>query len=254
MKRMTGILCCGVAAALLILAAGCGPNTVDECLNAGAAYGANGDWKKALKMAERAESLSENSVPALVLRAIAHEKLGERDLALDAARQAATLNPESFVAQYTLGRLYAADPTRYSDALAPLTRAAKLRNFRDRNTLILLANTTAALRSPSAGNWLNFLVRVAPEIGSDPAYRNLLGIVLTRARKLDSARQEFTQAYQQDRSNPMVVYNIGVFFDRYAANPRAGRQFYQAFLRLAGDDPQYADLKSRVSAQLTQMR
>ena len=254
MKRMTGILCCGAAAALLFLAAGCGPGTVDECLNAGAAYGANGDWKKALKMAERAESLSENSVPALVLRAIAHEQLGERDLALDAARQAASLNPESFAAQYTLGRLYAADSTRYSDALAPLTRAAKLRNFRDRNTLVLLSNTTAALRSPSAGNWLNFLVRVAPETGNDPAYRNLLGIVRTRARKLDLAKEEFTRAYQLDRSNPTVVCNIGVFFDRYASNPRAGAQFYRAFLRLAGEDPRYADLKSRVSARLAQLR
>lgn len=254
MKHMTGLLCGAAAAALLFLAVGCGPDTVDECLNAGAAYGAKGDWKKALKMAERAESLAENNVPALVLRAIAHEQLGERDLALDAARQAAALNPENFAAQYTLGRLYAADPTRYSDALAPLTRAAKLRNFRDKNTLVLLSNTTAALRSPSAGNWLNFLLRVAPETGNDPAYRNLLGIVRTHARKFDLARQEFTRAYQLDRSNPLVVYNIGVFFDRYASNPRAGAQFYNAFLRLAGEDARYAEMKKQVSARLAQLR
>ena len=88
MRKVTGILCGCAAIALLFLAVGCGPDTVDECLNAGAGYGARGEWKKALKMAERAESLSENSVPALLLRAIAHEQLGERDLALDAARQA----------------------------------------------------------------------------------------------------------------------------------------------------------------------
>ncbi|WP_294482793.1 hypothetical protein [uncultured Victivallis sp.] len=254
MRKVTGILCGCAAIALLFLAVGCGPDTVDECLNAGAGYGARGEWKKALKMAERAESLSENSVPALLLRAIAHEQLGERDLALDAARQAAALNPESFAAQYTLGRLYAADPTRYSDALAPLTRAAKLRNFHDRNTLVLLSNTTTALRSPSAANWLSFLSRVAPESGNDPAFRNLLGIVWARARKPDLARQEFTRAYQLDRSNPMVVYNIGTFFDRYASNPQAGAQFYRAFLRLAGDDARYANLKSRVSARLSELR
>ena len=254
MKMKTGILCGAAGAALLFLAAGCGPGTVDECLNAGADRGANGDWKGALKMAKRAESLSENNVPALVLRAIAHEQLGERDLALDAARKAAAQNPESFAAQYTLGRLYAADPTRYSDALPPLTRAAKLRSFRDKNTLILLSNTTAALRSPSAGNWMGFLARTSPEVANDAVFRNLLGIVRTRAGKLDLAKQEFTRAYQLDRSNPVVVYNIGTFFDRYASNPRAAAQFYNAFLRLAGDNVQYAGLKSGVAARLSQLR
>lgn len=254
MRRFFKGLAATVLGVICLLPAGCGSRTADGCLVKAKEYADSGEWKEALKQARRAVELEPDNVSGLVFRAVASEKCGERDLALDSALQAVKINPESFAAQYTLGRLYAADPTRYSDALAPLTRAAKLRNFHDRNTLVLLSNTTTALRSPSAANWLSFLSRVAPESGNDPAFRNLLGIVWARARKPDLARQEFTRAYQLDRSNPMVVYNIGTFFDRYASNPQAGAQFYRAFLRLAGDDARYANLKSRVSARLSELR
>ena len=86
MRKVTGILCGCAAIALLFLAVGCGPDTVDECLNAGAGYGARGEWKKALKMAERAESLSENSVPALLLREF------EKVLAIEVAAAGVSLH------------------------------------------------------------------------------------------------------------------------------------------------------------------
>ena len=242
------------AAVMTVAISGCGPSTAEGCLKSGADHGANGDWKKTLKLANRAVELEPDNVSALILRAVAHEALGERDPALDAARQAAARNPESFAAQYTLGRLYAQEPTRYADALQALTRAATLSGFKDRNTLVLLANTLVAQGSPSAVSWLESFRRADPGLDSEPAFHNLLGIAQARARRPDVARQEFTRAYQLDRSNPMIVYNIGTFFDRYASNSRAAAQFYQAFQGLAGEKSEYAALKSDVAGRLARMR
>ncbi|MDR0932465.1 MAG: hypothetical protein LBM70_05520 [Victivallales bacterium] len=251
---MVKIICATVVVSMMFVVAGCKPKTAEESLSIGVELGAKGDWSGALKMAQRAESLSANNVPALILCAVANEKLGERDQALDVARKAAAQNPESFIAQYTLGRLYATDPTRYSDALSPLTRAAKLCDFKDKNTLVLLSNITVALRSPSAGNWLTHLARTAPDMVNNAAFRNSMGIVRAQSGKLDLAKKEFTSAYGLDRSNPTVLYNIATFFDRYASNRRAATQFYQAFLRLAGDDANYAELKSNATTRLAQLR
>lgn len=256
MKNRYGTMICGIlgAAIGMFLLAGCGPSTAEKCLKAGAERGANGNWRAALKMANRAAVLEPESVSALILRAVAYDALGERDLALDAARQAATRNPENFAAQYTLGRLYAEESTRYPDALRALTRAATLSKFKDRDTLVLLSNTLVAQRSPSAATWLEMLRRADASIVSDPAFQNLLGIAQARANRKDAAQQAFTKAYQLDRQNPMIVYNIGAFFDRHASNQRNAAQFYRAFLRLAGDDPDYATLTQEVSTRLTRMR
>lgn len=254
MKKKEWTFFVAVCAGLLLGGAGCGPSTAEECLNTGAARGAKGNWKGALKMADRAATLSPDNVSALVLRAIACEALGDRDRALDAARQAAVRNPESFTAQYTLGRLYAADPSRYTDALPALTRAASLRGFQERNTLIMLANTLVAQHSPSALRWLDALVRVAPELKSEASYHNLLGIAQAHAGRSNAARESFTRAYRLDRNNPAIVCNIGVFFDRYASNPRAASSFYRKFLELAGENALFAARKSKVKARLSQMR
>ena len=242
------------AVVLALFATGCGPSTAEACLKAGAEAGANGNWKKTLALAKRAQKLDPENVSALVLRAIAYEALGQRDPALDAARQAASRNPDNFATQYTLGRLYSQEPTRYPEALQALTRAASINRFKDKDTLILLVNTLVAQRSPSAASWLDILRRVDPEIVSNAAFQNLLGIALSRARRPDEARQAFIQAYRLDRHNPMIVYNIGMFFDRYASNPRAAERFYRAFLGLAGNNPDYTQLKSSVGERLARMR
>ena len=242
------------AAAMMLTVTGCGPSTAEGCLKAGAECGAAGEWKKTLKLANRAEKLEPDNVSALVLRAVACDALGERDPALDAARQAAARNPENFAAQYTLGRLYAQEPARYADALQALTRAASLSKFQDRNTLILLADTLVAQRSPSAVSWLDVLRRTDPALESDAAFCNLLGIAQARAKRPDAAKEAFTKAYRLDRGNPMIVYNIGTFFDRYASNPRAAAQFYRAFLGLAGEKPELAALKGDVNGRLARMR
>ncbi len=244
MKKLL-LLCVGAA-----FLCGCAPSTVDDCLNAGAEHAARKEWKDTLKLAERAIKLDSGSVSAHVMRAIACERLGETDKALDSARKAAALNPESFPAQYTLGRLYAANPARLTDALPPLIKASKLKKDQDKDTLILLANAMVTLRSPLALRWFKLLEKHDPALAATAAFKNLQGIDHVHHRRLDDARAAFAAAYSQDRQNPVIVYNIGYFFDRYASNKSAAIQLYRTCIRLAADRPEYAALAAEAQQRL----
>ena len=127
MRRFFKGLAATVLGVICLLPAGCGSRTADGCLVKAKEYADSGEWKEALKQARRAVELEPDNVSGLVFRAVASEKCGERDLALDSALQAVKINPESFAAQYTLGRIYASDPARYADAMNALEQALRLK-------------------------------------------------------------------------------------------------------------------------------
>ena len=221
-----------------LLAAGCGSRTANGCLAEASERASGGDWSGALKLARRAVELEPDNVAALIFRATACEKCGERDLALDSALQAVKVNPESFAAQYTLGRLYSADPARYADALNALEQAYRLKPD-DTNTLILLCNVAVAMRSRQAVNYL--------------ALDNQLGVALVHSGNFNAAKQAFMDACRNSKNNPGMVYNMGAFLDRYTTSRANARGFYKFFLKLTGGKPEYAAARARVEARLRQL-
>ena len=234
-----------------LLSAGCGSSTADGCLAKASEKAADGDWNGALKLARRAVELEPDNVAALLFRATACEKCGERDLALDSALQAVKINPESFAAQYTLGRLYSADPARYADAMNALEQAFRLKPD-DTNTLILLCNVSVAMRSRQAVNYLRMLKR-RPEFAKSAALDNQLGVALVRAGNFTAAKQAFMDACRNSKNNPDMVYNMGVFMDYYTPSKANARGFYRFFLKLTGNNPEYAAARARVEARLRQL-
>ena len=126
MKMTKLLIPAAIALLTLFVAAGCGDNTVEGCLNKANEYATGGDWKRALKYTRKATELAPENVSSLVFRAIAAEKAGERDLAVSSATKAVGCNPDSFSAQYTLGRLYSTDPTRYAEAMNALLKAVSV--------------------------------------------------------------------------------------------------------------------------------
>lgn len=236
---------------VFLLPAGCGSNTADGCLARASERASGGDWNGALKLARRAVELEPDNVPALIFRAVACERCGERDLALDSALQAVKINPESFAAQYTLGRLYSADPARYADAMNALEQALRLKPD-DTNALILLCNVSVAMHSRQAVNHLLALKR-RPEFAKNPALDNQLGIALVRAGNFNAAKQAFMDACRNSKNNPDMVYNMGAFLDRYTTSKANARGFYKFFLKLTGGKPEYAAARARVEARLRQM-
>ncbi len=236
---------------LCLFPAGCGNNTADGCLAKASERVANGDWNGALKLARRAVELEPDNVAALLFRATASEKCDERDRALDSALQAVKINPESFAAQYTLGRLYSADPARYADAMNALEQAFRLKPD-DVDTLILLCNVSVSMRARQAVRYLQMLKR-RPEFAKNPALDNQLGVALVRAGNFNAAKQAFMDACRNSKNNPDMVYNMGTFLYRYTASKANARGFYNFFLRLTAGKPEYAAARARVEARLRQL-
>ena len=242
----------GVLVLLCAGGAGCSPSTVDGCLNQATEAAVNGKWERALKLARRAVELDPNNIDALVFRAIAYEQNGERDLALDSARQAAELDPDHFAAQYTLGRLYASDPTRSVEAQRALLRALKARPG-DADTLVLLANAASWVRSPQMMNYL-LMLKKYPEIADSAAWHNQMGMAQLWRRDYPRAKTEFLAACRLDAKSPMAVLNLGRFLDQHSDQKGTADNFYRHFLKLTGDDPQYAAQRSEVERRLNNGR
>ncbi len=251
MRRFSMIAAAGAAALCLILiTSGCGPGTAEECLSAGCARAANGDWNGALKLARKASELAPRNAAALVLQAVACERLGERDRALDAARKATEINPDNFPAQYTLGRLYAADPTRNTDALRALLLAKKL-SPGDPDTQVLLANVMMRVRPAAAYGYLLEL-RQDPAWNGKPELDNQLGVCSVARGDYNAARNFFLEACRQGQDNPMIVLNTGTFLDRYARQKRNAGIFYRKFLALTASRADFAPLRREVESRLAQ--
>lgn len=240
-----------IGALALCFAAGCGPGSAEECLASGCARASAGDWNGALKLARRASELAPGNAAAQVLQAIAWERLGERDRALDAARKATELNRDNFPAQYTLGRLYAADPTRNTDALRALLLAQKL-SPGDPDTLVLLANVMMRIRPAAAYNYLLEL-RQNPEWSEQPALNNQLGVSCTLRGNYGSAKNFFLEACRQGQNDPMIVLNTGTFLERYTRQKRNARVFYRKFLALTENRADFARLRREVESRLARL-
>ena len=243
----------GIAAALLLLAGGCGkPRDVSELLNGAMREAAAGNLEEATRLAEKAADQAPDRLDALLLQAILLEKQGQFEAALQAAVRAAEEHPDDFVAQYTLGRLYAADRNHAHEALVALGKAANLRPG-DRNTLILLCNVHMTLDPAQAGKYLLSLARDRALFNSAP-YQNQLGLSQLRNRNYQAAGQAFLRACRQAPDEATYLLNLATCMDRYLGKSRVAVPLYQRYLDLAPATPESADTRRTVSARLRTIR
>ena len=233
--------------ALLVLAAGCAPSTPDECLTRGSFRLREGKIDAARKLALRAEKLAPDNPKVLIFKAIVCERAGERDPALDAALRAVSANPENFIARYTLGRLYAQDPTRTTEALRELRQALRLKPG-DTDTLIQLCNVSMAVNPSYARGFLQMLA-ATPAGSTSPAVQNQLGILCYRRGDYDGAKQAFLQAVRTG-DEPVVMLNLARFFDYHTSVSKAAAKFYREFIRLSNGRGDLAALRESASARL----
>ncbi len=243
----------GMAAVLLLIAGGCGkPRDVSELLNGAMREAAAGNLEEATRLAEKAADQAPDRLDALLLQAILLEKRGRLEAALRVALRAAEAHPDDFVAQYTLGRLYAADRNHAHEALVALGRAANLRPG-DRNTLILLCNVHMMLDPAQAGKYLLSLARDRKLFDSAP-YQNQLGLSQLRNRHYQAAGQAFLKACRKAPDEATYLLNLACCMDRYLGKSRVAVPLYQRYLDLAPATPESADTRRTVSARLRAIR
>lgn len=239
--------------ALLLSLCGCGPSTPDECLRQGSLRIMEGKYRSARKLALKAEELEPDSQRVLIFKAIASEKCGDYDVAVDSASRAVKLNSGNFIAQYTLGRLYAADPARSSEALRALLIALRLKP-NDTSTLVLLCNLAVDNRAGYAINYLRLLSR-APEYAGSYAIANQCGVNYCQRRNYRDSRNYLLRAYDLNgKKDPAVLLNLGRFFDCYVPAPKVAVNFYQEFLKAAGDDERCAQWAAETRERLERLQ
>ena len=161
-----------VCAAFLMTACGPAP-TADECMRKALTSAKEAKWNRALDQAENAVAKAPGSTLANVLLAIALEHNNRTEEALNAAIRAGA-DTSSFIAQYTLGRLYCRQQ-KYDSSVKPLTRALELRPD-DANTLILLARAKLRLNTEDALN-LNKRLLSVPQFSQSAVIYNELGVL-----------------------------------------------------------------------------
>ncbi|MFA7230527.1 MAG: tetratricopeptide repeat protein [Victivallaceae bacterium] len=236
---------------ILLFVSGCGRTSsmsTTELLDKATIYGSNGQWKYALKYAAAAADREPGNVSALILKAIACEYCGKDELALESARQAVKVSPDNFMAQYTLGRLYAQSNNKVQDAIAPLLRALAIKH-NDQNAMILLARCSDRLNLDKTIEYYNSLA-TDQRITAGPEIWNQMGIYYATRNNLKAAAASFVRAYNASPDNNIVVLNFAIFLDRYMHNTSRAAKYYQKYLELTAKNPQLDKKRANIEQRI----
>ncbi|QSH41645.1 tetratricopeptide repeat protein [Lentisphaerota bacterium ZTH] len=241
---------------ILTLAVLCGCEKLSEkstpfLINNAASFAASGKWEKALKYSDAVVTREPTNVDALLLKAISSEHLGKMPLALKAAREAVTQEPDRFAAQYTLGRLYAKDPKKMQDAVAPLLRALKLK-ANDQNTLILLAKCSTSLKLANAIKYYQMLAKY-PRFKKRPELFNQMGIYYAVNKQNRKAAENLVSAYQMAPNNPIILLNFAIFKDLYIGMSDNTVDFYKQYLKITANNPELQKKRDFVKSRIEQI-
>lgn len=244
----------GVAAGLLLFSlAGCrDARDTGELLEQASRQISAGKYTQALSTADLAVRNAPERFDALLMRAIAQERIGRADLALASALEAEKLAPTSFAVQYTLGRLYAADRKTHPQALLALSKALALRPG-DRNVLILQANVYMALRPAYALQILKQLSR-DPALSSGAGYCNELGISQILCGQSRAGGAQLDLAVSRAPRNPVFRLNYARYLDFYAKQPTAALVHYQTYLGLSQNLPGHDTYRKWAAARCTELQ
>lgn len=242
---------CFAAVCTAFLLTACGPEpTADELMRKALASAKEAKWSRALDQAERAAAKAPGSTLANVLLAIALENNNRPDEALNAAVRAGA-DTSSFIAQYTLGRLYCRQQ-KYDSSVKPLTRALELRPD-DANTLILLARAKLRLNTEDALN-LNKRLLSVPQFSQSAVIYNELGVLQVLKGEPKKATALFMKALSLDADNPYLSLNSAILHDYYLGDLMKARQHYNNFLRLAANRRELLDEYKKVQTRLDDIR
>ena len=245
MKSLQIFCIAAVCTAFLLTA--CGPEpTADEWMRRSLASAKEAKWKRALDQAENAVSKAPGDTLANVLYAIALENNNRPDEALNAAVRAGA-DSSSFIAQYTLGRLYSRQQ-KYDNCIKPLTRALELRPD-DANALILLARAKLRLNTEDALN-LNKRLLSLSQFKDSPVVYNELGVIQVLKNEPKKATALFLKALSLDADNPYLNLNNAILHDYHLGDLMKARQYYNSFLRLSANRRELLDEYKEVQTRL----
>lgn len=224
-------------------------NDVNKILTSAVKEFQNSQWQNALNLANQAVNIDKHNVNALLFRSIAAQKCNDNNLAIDSATQALKINPDNFVALYTLGYLYSQDNMRSSEALTLLEKANSIKP-NDRNTLILLSNLAIKLNSSKAMTYLNNLSKVDGALVETAPFANMLGNAYWQINDKKTASTYFVKAYKLEKNNPVLAYNLAIALDFFFKREKSAIPYYKSFIALTKNNPAYQKLIDDVNQRI----
>ncbi|MDD3154684.1 MAG: hypothetical protein PHS41_07440 [Victivallaceae bacterium] len=215
-------------ALLMIFLPGCGTEKVDHLLVSAEREAARGKWEKAHDLAAKAVKLAPSDSRARLMLALTAERIGDRALALDAARGAVELAPQEFLSNYVVGRLLASDPApeRRLQSSEFLRKALIVRPD-STNTLVLLCNALSG--TDGVGEYVYKLSRM-PDYENNPALLTHQAVASIRAGQRRNVTRLLIRAYRSGRGEPRFLYNLACYTDRYSKSASAV-DLYEKFLK-----------------------
>lgn len=240
----------------IIMISGCQDNSnTDEKLNQAFNHARSGDWKSAAKIAAEISEKYPQAVQPMLIQALAFEKNGELDKAIDLARHAADAAPKDFTAQYTYGRLCSLTPRRQAEAFSVLENALKLKP-EDANTLVLLCSIGINRNEPSTDQYLNLLTHNQAFSRSAELYF-MLGARQAQKGNRDASKRFMMDALNKcgGSRNPNFYYHIAKCFDRNRFPLNEVKNRYAFYLRIRGKkNPEYVAAAGKRLLQLKSSR
>ena len=244
------ILSSAVLASALCLCACSNRDSADEKLNQAVNQAKQGSWQEAGKKAAALSTAHPNTTAPLLLQALAYEKAGDMDKAIDLAIKCAKMTQDDFTCLYTLGRLYSMDNQRSGEAFTILEHALALKPA-DRNTLTILCNLGVKRNEPNTGKYLDQLIQQSDRdtIGN---ICYLKALYLENNGKISDAVNSMFESAKYSRNDPALILNAARFIDRQGREYRLkARNLYMIFIsihqRSASPDPELLrEAKSRI--------
>lgn len=249
-----------ILSATPVLMCGCGKDRpAEELLNEAVQHGQAGQWEDCEKCAVEVLKDKPDNASALLLRAIAAENLGQKEVALESAKQASENAPGDFSAQYTYGRMLAQYPEKTKNAIQVLKRAREL-NRNHASTLLLLGQCSLRINSADAIGYFRMLPQ---ELRETPEVRTCMAIYYIGRIELDPrskaiAMEALFRAYQAAPEDPVVILNMAFFLDQYYRRDRKGREkaisFYRRYLLMTANNPELNPTRAQVQQRISKLR
>lgn len=237
--------------ALFIFVCGCGrietKDLVEEA-RALANEGGKTNWQKACKNLEICIKEGLTDTNTVLFYIVALYKNGDTEQAMKTAEESLKSNPENFLANYLLGKMYYQnrDPHR---AFGYLRKSQLLRPGHV-DSLALMSNCAVSLRLPVAKSVLQQLTG-ANEFRSSYLVANALGISYVQSAEYLKAISSFSKALKLSGNHPLIVLNLAVLSDRYLKNPKIARDHYNRFMTAAKD--KYPEKRKKVKQRLSKL-
>ena len=171
----------------------------------------NGEWEKAKELAFKAKTQDPKDPSARIMFALALEQCEDIERAIEEIKVAVSLDPSSFMAQYTKGRLLFQNEI-YEDCPAPLEKANELKPGQAR-VLLLLARTYSLLNNYDEAIKNYVQLAKLPEFKESPEVFNELGVLFFKKKDYKRAIRFFNRAYTLNPKLPSINLNLAVFYE-----------------------------------------